>query len=60
LPDFRTTLFWSPDILTDHSGHQKLSFYTSDQPGNYIITVQGISADGLAGARVMHFTVKQH
>jgi hypothetical protein len=59
LPDFRTTLYWSPDILTDRDGRQKLSFYTSDQPGDYTMIIQGISPAGIAGSRVIHFKVKQ-
>ena len=58
LPDFRTTLYWSPEIITDKSGNQQCSFYTSDQPGNYVVSVQGISLNGLAGTKVMRFTVK--
>jgi len=58
LPDFRTTLYWSSEILSDSPGHQKLSFYTSDQPGNYVLVVQGLSQNGLAGAKAIKFEVK--
>jgi hypothetical protein len=58
LPDFRTTLYWSPEIISDSPGSQKLSFYTSDQPGNYVLVVQGISPNGLSGAKAVRFEVK--
>jgi hypothetical protein len=57
IPDFRTLLFWSPDIKTGDSGKSKISFYTSDLAGSYIAILQGISADGLAGSTVLRFTV---
>lgn len=58
LPDFRNQLFWAPDIRTDVNGKSELSFYTSDQKGEYIIVVQGMSADGKTGERFISFTVK--
>jgi hypothetical protein len=55
-PDYRNVLFWSPDIQTKKS--KKVSFYTSDIPGKYIVLIQGISADGFAGVATGSFTVK--
>ena len=46
VPDLRTTLFWTPRIVSDEQGKASFSFYTSDQPGNYFITVEGISDKG--------------
>ncbi|HEY5371885.1 MAG TPA: hypothetical protein VIJ75_23115, partial [Hanamia sp.] len=50
LPDFRTLLYWSPNIITDKTGNAHLSFYTGDIPGKYIVEMQGISANGDAGS----------
>ncbi|MGB4399225.1 MAG: hypothetical protein WBJ10_07640 [Daejeonella sp.] len=58
LPDFRDLLFWESDVQTDESGKAKLSFYTSDQEGNYKIIIQGISNSGLAGSGHGSFMVK--
>jgi len=41
IPDFRNTLYWSPDIST-----QNLHFFTSDTKGRYLISLQGIDEDG--------------
>lgn len=55
LPDFRTLLYWSPDIKTDNTGKKEITFYTSDLPGRYAVVLQGISKKGKAGSKV--FTI---
>jgi hypothetical protein len=57
LPDFRDLLYWSPNLNTDKSGKTALSFYSSDLKGRYLGIIQGISADGKAGAQQFSFTV---
>lgn len=59
MPDFRTTLYWAPDAGTNISGKSQLNFYTSDQPGKYMIVVQGIAASGAAGIAYTTFEVKK-
>jgi hypothetical protein len=46
VPDFRHTLLWEPSIQS--AGHAELviPFTTSDLPGKYLITIEGIGADG--------------
>jgi len=46
LPDFRHTLLWEPSIQTDRQTEIVIPFTTSDLPGSYLITVEGIGADG--------------
>ena len=58
LPDMRTTLYWSPDAAIDETGKKQISFFSSDQPGNYRIVVQGLTGSGVAGSRIIPFTVK--
>jgi hypothetical protein len=43
-PDFRTTLYWRPQVVTDPTG--VVSFYTSDVIGKFRITVEGVTEDG--------------
>jgi len=57
LPDFRNTLYWSPDIVTNPNGKKQISFYTSDLSGNYTILIQGITADGRTGSSNIKFSV---
>ncbi|RXF71926.1 hypothetical protein [Arcticibacter tournemirensis] len=46
IPDFRDLLYWSPSIRTDESGKTSVEFYTSDQKGEYIGVLQGVSEEG--------------
>lgn len=46
LPDFRSTLSWTPRLIPDPSGKSALNFYTSDLKGVYDIVVEGIGPEG--------------
>jgi len=47
IPDFRNTLYWNPLIVTNEQGEANISFYTSDEKGKFLITIEGISVDGV-------------
>ena len=51
-PDFRSTIFWEPNLIFDAEETVARSFYTADQAGKYQIVVEGISQDG----RVIYHT----
>jgi len=57
IPDFRSVLYWQPNVNTDTNGKSNLSFYTSDQTGQYIGVIQGMAADGTAGSQTFRFQV---
>ncbi len=57
-PDFRTTLFWEPNFITNKENEGKLSFYISDESGKYRIEVQGISSEGDPVYKEFFFYVK--
>ena len=59
LPDFRNLLYWSPEVRTDEKGKQDVSFYTSDLPGKYAVVLQGLSAAGKPGSKVIMIDVKE-
>lgn len=59
LPDFRNLLFWAPTIMTSAGGKNQVTFYTSDQEGQYIGVIQGITASGEAGSQYFTFEVKK-
>ena len=48
-PDFRSTLYWEPSIITDRNGKARVSFYTSDIKGKYTVKVAGLNSDGEFG-----------
>jgi hypothetical protein len=58
MPDFRSLLYWAPDINISAGGKSQLSFYTSDQAGKYIGIVQGITAEGDAASQYFSFDVR--
>ena len=47
LPDHRTTRYWNPKVKTDANGHATVSFYASDVSKRYLVTLEGISHDGV-------------
>ena len=57
IPDTRNVLYWQSDISTGIRSVEN-SFYTSDIPGNYVIVVQGLSSDGVAGSKVLMMAVR--
>ena len=58
-PDFRTTLFWKPNIYISKTGKTQIQFYTSDAITEYLIDVQGITSDGRPFTGKSHFVVKK-
>lgn len=54
IPDFRTLLYWTPQVNADGN----VSFYTSDQTGKYVGVIEGITANGDAGDQAFTFEVK--
>ncbi|WP_295673024.1 hypothetical protein [uncultured Mucilaginibacter sp.] len=58
-PDFRSALYWNPDVITGHDGKATLAFYTSDKPGTYIGIIEGITASGKTGSQQFYFEVKK-
>ncbi len=56
--DFRSTLFWKPDIFTAEDGKAEFSFYASDEPGQYRVTLEGIGVGGQLCRKISYFVVK--
>ena len=46
IPDYRTTIFWKPDVVLSDDGKAIFEFYTSDFPTNYSVVIEGLTADG--------------
>jgi len=45
-PDFRTTIFWRPNVMAEYDGIAKPVFYTADDPGTYSVIIEGVSDNG--------------
>ena len=46
-PDHRTTLYWNPKVQTDADGHATVRFYASDISKRYLVTLEGVTDDGI-------------
>ncbi len=57
LPDFRHLLYWSPEVNTNAQGKGSFDFYTSDQAGDYLVVIQGMSGQGESGSAVYQLKV---
>lgn len=44
IPDLRNTLYWNPSI--EFTGQTEIEFYTSDNTGEYNISINGITSSG--------------
>lgn len=58
IPDLRSTLYWKPDVSTGITGRENLRFYTSDQPGKFLIVLQGFNAIGEPVSATSSFIVE--
>ena len=57
-PDFRTTLYWNPNVITDASGRATMTFYNSDDLAAWRVTAEGISMKGQPGTVGLSYEVK--
>ncbi|WP_295799987.1 TonB-dependent receptor [Mucilaginibacter sp.] len=56
--DYRSTICWKPDLITDKDGKASFSFFNSDNKGTYRVVIEGIDADGDIGRQVYRYTVQ--
>jgi len=55
--DYRTTIYWNPDVVLDASGSAVLDFYNADGNGKYKVVVEGRDAAGNIGRKVHYYGV---
>jgi hypothetical protein len=58
LPDTRTTIYWSPNIITDKDGKASFEYYNADTKGTYRVVVEGIDENGRLGRAVYRYKVE--
>lgn len=59
LPDYRNTLFWKSDIITDEKGEEIVDFFCSDINSLFLGNIKGVSGDGLFGTKNFEFKVRK-
>lgn len=55
--DYRTTVYWNPDVQWDENGQAELAFYNADGNGKYKVVVEGMDDQGRLGRTVYYYTV---
>ena len=60
IPDFRTTLFWKPDIVISVDEESGFEFYTSDFQTTYTVVIEGVTTDGRTFRQVEKIEVKKN
>ncbi len=48
-PDYRSTIFWDANVVTDENGKAKISFYAADKSSTYTIRIEGTDLFGRFG-----------
>ncbi|TCD13026.1 TonB-dependent receptor [Pedobacter frigidisoli] len=56
--DFRTTIYWNPQVVADKDGKAKFQFYNADEPSTYRVVIEGIDAFGHLARKVYTYDVK--
>lgn len=57
--DFRSTLYWNPNIKTDKAGNAEVRFFCSDAVTSFRATLEGMGIQGEIGRQEQHFFVQK-
>ncbi|MBP1637345.1 MAG: hypothetical protein H6Q18_134 [Bacteroidetes bacterium] len=57
IPDFKQLLYWNPNLETKENERTDFEFYTSDNEGNFIINLEGITDEGHPISYSLHIQV---
>jgi hypothetical protein len=57
-PDYRSTIYWNPNILTNANGEADVFFFSADKKGTYTIWVEGADTEGGLGFSTLKLTIK--
>ena len=58
-PDYRSTVYWKPNIKTDKNGKAIVSYFNTDAETKHRIHIEGLSFDGLMGSEEGTYDVKK-
>lgn len=59
IPDYRTTIHWAANVLTDADGKAKVEYYNTDAISTIRVYVEGLSYDGKMGVSTLQYQVKK-
>ena len=58
IPDYRTTIFWKPDVVISDTGKSSFDFYTSVFPTTYSVVIEGLTKDGRIIRKIEKIEIK--
>ncbi|MBO9618895.1 MAG: hypothetical protein J7539_07660 [Niabella sp.] len=65
LPDYRSTIYWNPLVVTNANGEANVSFYAADLPSSnsgkpvtYTLWIEGMDLEGNVGVKTEKIEVK--
>ncbi|GGI22959.1 carboxypeptidase-like regulatory domain-containing protein [Pedobacter mendelii] len=56
--DYRSTIYWNPQVVSGEDGKAKFDFYNADEAGTYRIVIEGIDVEGHLARKVYTYDVK--
>ncbi|MBC7913118.1 MAG: hypothetical protein H7Y07_03250, partial [Pyrinomonadaceae bacterium] len=56
--DYRTTIYWQPNVTTNANGEAIISYYNADPKSKIRIVVQGVNEKGFAVVGELMYEVK--
>jgi len=56
--DFRSTIFWKPELITDKDGNASFEYFNADGTGTYKVVIEGIDDKGNLGRQVYRYKVE--
>ncbi|RYG19495.1 MAG: TonB-dependent receptor [Chitinophagaceae bacterium] len=56
--DYRSTIYWNPQVVADKDGKAKFDFYNAEEAGTYRVVIEGIDAAGQLARKVFTYDVK--
>lgn len=58
MTDFRSTIYWNPNIVTDNDGKASFKYFNADTKGTYRVVIEGIDGNGNLGRQVYRYKVQ--
>ena len=58
-PDYRTTIYWNPSLVTSSEGSAPFTYFNSDALGSFRITVEGITPEGIMQRAMYRYKVER-
>jgi len=56
--DYRSTIYWNPQIITDEEGKAGFDFYNAEEASTYRVVIEGMDAEGHLARKVFTYDVK--